>query len=122
MTKVVRGAITAPENSPEAIRQSCHRLLVEIFRRNRVRPRRILSLLFSVTADLTRLNPASAARELGLSSVALFCVQEARIDGSLDRVIRVLLTYRGSSLRKPVPVYLEGARALRPDLAEAVEQ
>ncbi|MBN1837524.1 MAG: chorismate mutase [Spirochaetales bacterium] len=122
MTKVVRGAITAPENSPEAIRKSCHRLLVEIFRRNRVRPRRILSLLFSVTADLTRLNPASAARELGLSSVALFCVQEARIDDSLDRVIRVLLTYRGSALRKPVPVYLEGARALRPDLAEAVEQ
>ena len=90
--------------SPGAIREASHRLVRELLRLNRIAPRKILSLLFSVTDDLTRLNPATAVRELGLDSAALFCVQEARIEGALERVIRVLLTYGGPALRRPVPV------------------
>jgi monofunctional chorismate mutase len=118
MVKAVRGAITARENSAEAIREASRRLLLELLRCNHVATGRILSLVFSVTRDLTRLNPAAIARELGLTDTPLFCVQEAEIDGALPRVIRVLVTYAGPRGRAPVPVYLEDARGLRPDLAE----
>jgi len=118
MTRAVRGAITARENSREEIRQAANRLLTELLRRNRIKTRKILSILFSVTADLTRMNPAAAAREAGFSAVPLFCLQEAQIDGSLRRVIRVLVTYGGRRWRRPVPVYLDEARTLRPDLGE----
>lgn len=120
MTRAVRGAITVRENSREEIREASNRLLAELLRRNRIKTRKILSILFSVTADLTRMNPASAVREAGFSAVPLFCLQEARIDGSLRRVIRVLVTYGGRRWRKPVPVYLGEARALRPDLGEGL--
>jgi monofunctional chorismate mutase len=121
MVKAVRGAITVRENSAEAIREASRRLLLELLQCNRVVMRRILSLVFSVTRDLTRLNPAGVARELGLTDTPLFCVQEADIEGALPRVIRVLITYSAPRGRAPVPVYLEGARGLRPDLAEGAE-
>jgi len=122
MVKAVRGAITARENSVEAIREASRRLLIELLQSNRIASGRILSLVFSVTRDLTCLNPAGVARELGLTDISLFCVQEAAIDGALPRVIRVLVTYTGPRRRAPVPVYLEEARGLRPDLAEGPGQ
>ena len=116
--QAVRGAITARENSEEAIREASRRLLVEVLQRNRIAARQIISIMFSVTRDLTRANPAAVARELGFSATPLFCLQEAEIEGSLRRVVRLLITYAPRGRRRPVPVYLEGARSLRPDLAQ----
>jgi monofunctional chorismate mutase len=106
------------ENSAAAIREATVRLVSELLGRNSVQEGCVISLLFSVTRDLTKANPATAARSLGLEQAPLFCLQEADFEGSLARVIRVLLTYEGERERPPVPVYLEGAAALRPDLSE----
>jgi chorismate mutase len=117
MVQAVRGAIQVAENSAAAIREAAVRLVSELLRRNSVPEGRIISLLFSMTRDLTRANPATATRCLGLEQVPLFCLQEAEVKGALARVIRVLLTYEADGKHAPVPVYLEGAEALRPDLA-----
>lgn len=106
------------EDSAAAIREATVRLVSELLARNSVPEGRIISLLFSVTRDLTKANPATAARSLGLEQAPLMCLQEADIEGALARVIRALLTYDGERERAPVPVYLEGAVALRPDLSE----
>jgi len=112
--QAVRGAIQVAENSAEAIRAAGARLTAELLARNGVEPRRIVSLVFSLTHDLTRGSPAEAARSLGLAGVPLFCLQEAEVEGSMPRVIRALLTFAGG--RRISPVYLDGAEALRPDL------
>jgi len=112
--RAVRGAIQVAEDSVEAIRAAAARLTAELLARNALAPERIVSLVFSVTRDLTRASPAQAARSLGLSAVPLFCLQEAELEGAMPRVIRALLTYAGEG--RPVPVYLDGAESLRPDL------
>jgi chorismate mutase len=117
MVRAVRGAIQVAEDSAAAIQEATARLVSELLARNAVPEGRIISLLFSVTRDLTRANPATVARSQGLQQAPLLCLQEADIEGSLARVIRVLLTYETDTERTPVPVYLEGAAVLRPDLA-----
>ena len=114
--RAVRGAIQVPENSVAAIRAASVRLTSELLARNALAPGRIVSLVFSLTRDLSRANPAEAARSLGLAEVPLFCLQEAEVAGSLPRVIRALLTYETDGGGQPVPVYLDGAEVLRPDL------
>ncbi len=114
--RAVRGAIQVAENSAAAIRAASLRLTTELLARNALAPERIISLVFSVTRDLTRASPAEAARALGLPAVPLFCLQEAEVEGSLPRVIRALLTYTEEQGRLAVPVYLDGAENLRPDL------
>lgn len=117
MTVAVRGAIQVSANDADAIQAAGVRLLEELLRGNGVDRGRIVSIVFSMTPDLTRANPATAVRTGGYADAPLFCVQEAAVDGQPGRIIRVLLTYRGGGDRKPAPVYLDGAQALRPDLA-----
>lgn len=115
----VRGAVTA-ENTAESVQRQTVRLVKEIIERNSLRKKDFVSVQFSITNDLIVLNPATALR-LGaaelpydLSGVPLFCTQEAFIEGGLSRVIRVMIT--GSFKKPPRPVYLDGAKALRPDI------
>jgi chorismate mutase len=117
MVRAVRGAIRPKENTKEAIRAASLRLVTELLAENRIGEDGIISLIFSVTDDLFAANPAAGLRTMGFAEVPLFCLQEARVDGAMKSVIRVLLTYEASGGRRPVPVYLDGAEALRPDLA-----
>ena len=117
MTRAVRGAIQVAENSAAAIEAAGARLALEIFRVNRIAENHIVSILFSMTEDLTAANPATGLRRTGYSTTPLFCTQEARVEGSLPRVIRVLVTYDSPEGAAAVPVYLDGAEGLRPDLA-----
>lgn len=114
--RAVRGAIQVAQNSAAAIRAAAARLTSELLARNALAPERVVSLVFSLTRDLTRASPAEAARSLGLEGVPLFCLQEAEVEGSMPRVIRALLTYAAEDGQAPVPVYLNGAERLRPDL------
>ncbi len=117
VVKAVRGAIQVPRNEPEPIAQAAVRLVQELLGRNAVAEADVVSMLFTLTPDLDRANPAAAARTLGFAATPLLCVQEAFIQGQMPRVIRLLLTFRCPADREPRPVYLEGAEALRPDLA-----
>jgi chorismate mutase len=116
MTQAVRGAVQVAENSGAGIEHGAARLVTELLRANGVAEDAIVSILFSVTEDLTAANPATGLRRTGFGSTPLFCAQEPRIDGTLPRVIRVLLTWDSPERRPSVPVYLDGAEALRPDL------
>ena len=118
MTRAVRGAIQLPENSVSAIESAGTRLVKEILKENGIAENQIVSIVFSMTEDLTAANPASGLRRTGFASTPLFCTQEARIDGALPRVIRVLVTWDSLERRITVPVYLDGAEVLRPDLAQ----
>mgnify|MGYP003310769793 CR=1 FL=1 len=116
MTLAVRGAIQVSSNDADDIQKSGYRLLETVLSVNKVSCEDIVSIIFSVTPDLTRGNPATAVRGAGYTDTPLFCVQEALVDGQPGRIIRMLLTYRGGRDRKPCPVYLDGAEVLRPDL------
>jgi chorismate mutase len=76
----------------------------------------LVSVIFSMTKDLNAKNPASALRQSGRArNAALFTVQEAEIQGGLERVIRVLIHCYLEE--EPCHVYRNGAEALRPDRA-----
>jgi len=115
--KAVRGAVGVADNSEKAIHDSAALLLREVLARNRISEGEVISILFSITRDLTRGNPATGVRALGFSETPLFCLQEADIEGALPRIIRVLVTYSCESESEPIPIYLGSAQDLRPDLS-----
>ena len=114
----VRGAITATSNTRETILDATGRLLAALVAANGLEPARVVSAIFTVTADLDAEFPAHAARAMGWSQVPLLCAREIDVAGALAGVIRVLITVSGVPPGvRLVPVYLDGAAALRPDLA-----
>lgn len=113
----VRGAVCC-ENTHESVSSFVPQLYRAILERNGISEDDIVSVQFTVTTDLTVLNPATALRLAGLApSVPLFAASEPFIDGYLPSVIRILVTYYGAS--KPTPVYLNGAEVLRPDIVHS---
>ena len=116
MTRAVRGAIQVEENSAPQIEKASVRLIEEMRRANAIAENFIVSIIFSLTADLTAANPATALRRQGYAETPLFCAQEAQVNGGMPRVIRALLTFESLERRQIVPIYLDGAEALRPDL------
>ncbi len=76
----------------------------------------IVSLIFTVTADLTAMNPAAALRKTGRAAdLALFAAVEPRTDGALDHVVRVLVHCYLPPRAEPRHAYRNGAELLRPD-------
>ena len=121
MTRAVRGAVGIERNDAQDIHDGAHRLVREILNRNRIEEGQIVSIVFSVTKDLTRANPATGLRRFGFADTPLFCLQEADIEGAEPGILRVLLTYRAAGAAAAVPVYLGRAAELRPDLTDAAQ-
>lgn len=113
----VRGATTLNEDSPEAIQREVRRLLEALASQNHIQPQAILSVFFTLTPDIHSLSPAKAAREaMPWEDVALFCAVEPEIEGLPPLAIRVLIQYYPEGAEHlPKHVYLNGAKALRPD-------
>lgn len=116
MTRAVRGAAGIEKDESREIHLAADRLVREIMRLNGMEEEDIISILFSVTRDLTKGNPATGLRSGGFADTPLFCLQEAQVEGDMPRILRVLVTYRTEAGRPPVPVYMGRAAALRPDL------
>ena len=115
--RAVRGATTVTHDEPALIREATRELLDAMATRNALEPADIISIIFTVTADLTSEFPARAARELGWVDIPLLCTIEMPVGGALPRCIRVLLYTESAHPRgEIVHVYLRDARALRPDL------
>ena len=114
----VRGAVNVAANHPEQILAATSRLLQALFNDNRIEREDLAGIFFTQTPDLDAAFAARAAREMGLGDVPLMCAQEMPVPGGLPRCIRVMLLW---NTRRPARdirhVYLDGARALRPDLA-----
>lgn len=120
----LRGAIQLKEDSDKEMSLAVTRLMNELLSKNRLLPRNLVQVIFSQTADLRSANPATALRRSGFDRAALFCVQEPVYPDSLPRTLRVLLLCRASLWssaywRRPRHCYLDGAAALRPDIAAA---
>ena len=114
----VRGAISVRANRAADIRDATARLLQALLERNALTPDRIVSAVFTATPDLSADFPAHAARRLGWTDVPLLGAVELDVPGAPARIVRVLLTLRDVPLGvRLVPVYLERAALLRPDLA-----
>ena len=115
----IRGAISVPANTREDILEAATELLDEIARLNHFERGDVASIIFTATPDLNAEFPAVAAREAGWTDVALECLHEMNVPGSLPRCLRILMhvnTERAQS--EMTHVYLRDARALRPDLAQ----
>ncbi len=115
-TFALRGATTADANTEQAILAAARELLTELTRMNQLEPQELISVLFTMTADLDAAFPTRAARELGWTQVALLDAQEPPVRGDLARCLRVLIHFNRERNGEIYPVYLGEARALRPDL------
>lgn len=112
----IRGAICC-ENTETDIDKAVETLFLKIREKNDFDIEDMVSIQFTMTSDLNVKNPAASLRKMcNISTVPLFCSQEAEIVGMLPKVIRMLITVymkkNGSG------VYLNGAEKLRPDLVQ----
>lgn len=114
----VRGATVAAANTAGAILAATRELLGRMVAENGIEPADVASAIFTATPDLNAAYPAAAARELGWAHVPLLSAQEIDVPGGLARTVRVLLHWNTATHPQAIThVYLNGAEALRPDLA-----
>ncbi|MEA5422214.1 chorismate mutase [Synechococcus sp. CCY9201] len=116
--RALRGATTATANTAEAIGAAVIELIDALVEHNRLEGPRVLSITFSVTADLDACFPAAYARRReGWEHVALLDCQQMAVRGDLPRCIRLLAHAWMDGTLAPVHPYLREAVRLRPDRA-----
>ncbi len=114
--RALRGATTASANTVGAIAEAVTELLEALIERNGLLGGRVLSVTFSVTADLNACFPAAIARRhSGWDEVALLDCQQMAVAGDLPRCIRLLAHAWMEQDRTPIHPYLREAARLRPD-------
>jgi chorismate mutase len=117
--RALRGATTVESDTPEQIHERVTALLQEMWARNDVHHDDLISILFTVTEDITSSFPATAARTIGLGDVPLICAREIPVPGSMPHCVRVLVHLESDKGRSELHhVYLENAKSLRDDLPE----
>ena len=115
----IRGATTVDANTREAVLKAAAELLSALIDANDIRRDDVASVFFSTTPDLNAEFPAVAARQLGWTNVALLCGHEMAVPGSLPMCLRILMHVNTAKTQDEIRfVYLQGARALRQDLAD----
>jgi chorismate mutase len=117
--RAIRGATQLDVDEREHLLSSTRELVSEVMRANALSSEQLISIVFTVTADLRSEFPAVAARELGLGDVPLLCTVEIDVPGALPRVVRLMAHAELDVPRAQVQhVYLRGATALRLDIAQ----
>jgi chorismate mutase len=112
----LRGAVQCLNETDDICRQ-VSLMYDELLSANNLEEKDIVSIIFSVTADITEINPCTALRKTGRAAgeLALFSACEPKIKNSLERVIRVLIHCYLEEGSKARHVYRNGAEVLRPD-------
>ena len=114
----LRGASGA-ENTKESMQQGVTDMCRGLFAENGLCADDIVSIHFTLTKDLTAINPCFALRHgdsgLDVSGCALFASQEADVEGAPDHMIRVLVTAYLPEGSRAKHCYVHGAEKLRPD-------
>ena len=117
LVRGVRGATTVEANSVEAILEATRELLAAMLKANETDVEYVASAFFTTTVDLNAEFPAVAARDLGLTKVALMCGNEMNKPGGLPMCLRILLHVNTDKPARDIKhIYLRGARVLRPDI------
>ena len=116
--RALRGATTASANCTEAIDAAVSELMLALMSHNQLQASQVVSITFSVTADLDACFPAAIARRLlACDGVALLDCQQMAVRGDLPRCIRLLAHAWLAAEQTPVHPYLGEASRLRPDRA-----
>ena len=106
-------------NERNYILEGTAELMNEVMARNDLTPDDVVSVLFTMTPDLTAEFPALAARKLGFHDVPLICATEIPVPGAMPRVVRLMAHVETDRPRSSIQhVYLRGAAALRLDIAQ----
>ena len=115
----IRGAITVDENSVSSISEATVELLNKMINANSIESKDISHVIFSVTKDLNAAFPAKFARDIiGWSDVPMMCFNEADIDDSLLKCLRVLIVINSEKPQSQIKhIYLKEAKCLRPDIS-----
>jgi chorismate mutase len=122
MVRGIRGATTVENNSREEILEATRELLSAIVEANAIEHDHVASIIFTTTVDLNAEFPAVAAREDGWTDVALQCMHDMNVAGSLSRCVRILMHVNTERSNAELQhIYLRGARRLRADLVEQQE-
>ena len=117
MVRGLRGATTVDTDTPGQVTERSQELILALMDRNELMEDDIVSVLFTATADVTSIFPATAIREIGFGAVPLLCAAEIAVPGAMPRCIRVLLHVYTTRTRDEIHhVYLHGAQGLRDDL------
>ena len=111
----IRGATCPTEDTADEVLGATAELLTAVLEANALAADDIVSIWFTATPDIHSAYPATAARGIGLTGVALLGAQEIAVEGGMPRVVRLLV--HAYSDRPPQHVFLREAVALRPDLA-----
>ncbi|MFI7589342.1 chorismate mutase [Spongisporangium articulatum] len=115
--RAVRGATQVDVDDKEHVLRRTRELLQEVLSANKIEHDDVISIVFSATRDVSSVAPAVAARQLGLEEPALFCLQEMYVEGSMPRVVRLMLHVETELARADVQnVYLRGTELLRADV------
>lgn len=117
--RAVRGAIQIALDERSGILDGAAELILTVLSRNDLVPDDLISVIFTVTPDLTSEFPAYAARQLGITDVPLLCACEIPVPGAMPRVLRLLAHIETQRPRAEIHhVYLRGAAVLRTDLPQ----
>ena len=116
----IRGATTVVSNKKEEIWQAARLLMTKLMSSNQLNANQVGAAIFSSTEDLTAAFPSTGVRQLPtFSHIPLFDAREPAVEGDLPMCIRVLLLVDVEiNQLNIVHVYLNGAKSLRPDLAD----
>lgn len=115
--RALRGATTVAEDTETQITERVQELLADLLERNGLVHEDVISVIFTATADIVSMFPATAARGIGFGAVPLLCASEIPVPGSMPRCIRVLLHVATDRPKADLRhVYLHGAQVLRDDL------
>ncbi len=118
--RAARGAIVVADDDIATLHAATGKLLETILARNVIEHDDLISILFTVTDDLTSAFPAEAARRMGLGDVPLLCAREIPVEGAMPSVVRVLMHFHTArGLGDVTHVYHDGAEKLRDDLDAA---
>ncbi|GGV25140.1 chorismate mutase [Actinomadura cremea] len=117
--RAVRGATQIDADDRDQILAATTELVSEVMGRNGLTTDDVISVIFTVTPDITAEFPALAARKLGFHEVPLLCATEIGVPHALPLVIRLMAHIETDKPRSDVQhVYLRGATALRLDIAQ----
>ncbi len=120
VSRAVRGATTVENNTADEIFDATVELLNKMVEENSIDSEEIINVIFTLTHDLDAAFPAKAARiHLSWNTVPMICTQEIPVPDSLQKCIRVLITFNTAKPKSEIRhIYLREAKSLRPDLTK----
>ena len=114
VSRGVRGATVADDNTPDAIRSAIRELVTEIVARNGIDADDLSAAFFTTTPDLNASFPAEAIRHMGWEYVPMLGAVEMAKPGAPGRCFRVLLLWNTAHGPREIRhVYLRGTEVLR---------